>query len=163
MTAREEKAASPCQGEADQHNTFNSNFNPIDHLLSKLESVKRTGPNTWIFSVPTRKDKHPSGTIRELPDGRILMHDFGGDATAEILAAIGLTFSDLFPKPLGEFKRERKPFSAMDALTALDFEATVVYLHASDMAKGLALSTEERERLLLAASRIAAAREVVRG
>lgn len=134
---------------------------PINNLLSRLDGVKRTGPNRWVARCPTRADKHPSMAIRELDDGRILIHDFGGDSVEEILSSIGLTFTNLYPPraddPAYVGKPERRPFSSDDALRCLDLEATVVYVFASDMAKGLTLTQEHRERLLLAAGRISAA------
>lgn len=85
-----QKAAGPGRGKAASKTHYSPNSTQgIDSLLSRLERVRRTGPNTWLASCPTREDKRPSMTIRELDDGRILIHDFGGDAPTEILAAIG--------------------------------------------------------------------------
>lgn len=126
-----------------------------DLLLSKLDGVKRTGDGRWIARCPTREDKRPSMTIRELDDGRILIHDFGGDSPEEILAAIGLTFADLFPERITDHgKPERRPFPATDILRAIGFEALVVACAASAMATGEPLGLTDRERLMLAASRI---------
>lgn len=146
---------------SEQHLRTNSTLpRGIDALLSRLDRVKRTGPNTWLASCPTRDDKHPSMTIRELDDGRILIHDFGGDSPAEILAAIGLTFDALFPEPIRTMtagKPERRPFPAADVLRAIAFEALVVGVAASAMLAGEPLNTVDRERLMLAVSRIQAA------
>ncbi len=135
----------------------------VDHLLARLDRVKRTGTDRWIASSPTREDKRPSLTIRELPDGRVLMHDFGGDSVEEILAAIGLEMSDLFPpRPLMDGRKpERRPFSAEDALRCISFEARLVHLAALETLEGKALSDTDFERLVLAMERIKAAEEVV--
>ncbi|MBI5329036.1 MAG: DNA primase [Betaproteobacteria bacterium] len=134
-----------------------------DDLLSRLDRVKRTGPDRWIASCPTRDDKHPSMTIRALPDGRVLLHDFGGDSVDEILAALGMNMSDLFPpRPLLDGRKpERNPFSAADALRCLVFEAKLVYLAALETLEGKALSDADFERLALAVERIEAAEGVV--
>jgi hypothetical protein len=131
----------------------------IDNLLSKLDRVKRTGPTNWVASAPTRDDKHPSMAIRELDDGRILLHDFGGDSTAEILAAIGLTFDDLFPeRPLDHHaKPERRPFPASDCLRAISLEATIVALAGAAIIAGEPFSQFDKDRLLIAVGRIQAA------
>lgn len=50
----------------------------------------------------------------------------------------------------------------MDILGIIKFEATLTYIYASDMAKGLALTNADKERLLLAASRINHAYEVAK-
>ena len=137
-------------------------------LLSRLDRVKRTGPNKWHARCPAHDDRGPSLSIRELDDGRVLLHDFGqGCSAAEIVAAVGLDISDLFPERIearhdGKPSRERQPFSAMDALRALDFEATIVALCAATLARGESLSGADRARLALATGRISAAMEVVR-
>lgn len=136
-------------------------------LLSRLDRVKRTGPNKWHARCPAHDDRGPSLSIRELDDGRVLLHCFAGCGVPEVVAAVGLTVGDLFPERIetrhdGKASRERQPFSAMDALRALDFEATIVYLCAETLARGETLSDADRARLTLATGRISAAMEVVR-
>jgi hypothetical protein len=135
----------------------------VEILLSRLDKVKRTGPDRWIASCPTRHDKNPSMTIRELPDGRVLVHDFGGDSVHEILTAVGLEMSDLFPpRPLSDGRKpERKPFYADDALRCLAFEAKLIRLAALETRKGNVLSDDDLDRLALAVERIDLAMEVV--
>ena len=65
-------------------------------------------------------------------------------------------------KAMGNFKKDRKPFYAMDILSIIRLEATLAYVYASDMAKGLLLTSDDKERLLLAASRINHAYEVAK-
>ena len=127
-----------------------------DVLLSKLDRVKRTGPSTWVASCPTREDKRPSMTIRELDDGRILLHDFGGDSVEEILAAIGLTFSDLYPpRPVSHHaKGERRPFPCADAFRAVAFEATIIALAGAAIIAGEPFSQFDKDRLLIAVGRV---------
>jgi hypothetical protein len=104
-------------------------------------------------------------TVRELDDGRVLIHCFSGCAPEEILASVGMTFSDLFPeKPIDHhLPRERRPFSAIDALRCVAFEATLVAVAASNVAQGIPMSEEERLRLHTAAGRINHALEVALG
>lgn len=130
-----------------------------DILLARLDAVRRTGPDRWLAKCPAHDDKKPSLAIRELDDGRILVHDFAGCAVQDVLAAVGLTFDALFPEPLGEFKPERRPFPAADVLRAIGFEALLVTTAASNIANGVTLSETDRQRLSLAAGRIAAAVE----
>jgi len=135
----------------------------IDTLLERLDQVKQTGPDRWMASCPTRPDKQPSLSIRELPDGRILVHDFGGDSVEDILDAVGLDMTDLFPdRPLYDGRKaERKPFSAEDALRCIDFEVLIVYLAALETRKGNPLSESDFHRFELAVQRIEAAKGVV--
>lgn len=131
----------------------------VDNLLSRLDKVKRTGHGKWIARCPAHDDKRPSLSIRELDDGRILLHDFSGQCGAgDILSAIGLTFDDLYPeRPIENGKPERRPFPAVDVLRAISFEVTIVAMAASRMLSGKHFAEADRERLFLAASRIQAA------
>jgi hypothetical protein len=135
-----------------------------DKLLSRLQRVKRTGPGKWIASCPTREDKGPSLAIREMDDGTILLHDFGGDSVESILAAVGLSFSDLFPdKPGAIGKPVRRPFNASDVLSLVAFESTVAVLVVSDVVKREGATDDDLSRLLLAAQRLGYAAEVCNG
>ena len=132
-----------------------------DKLLSRLQRVKRTGPGRWIASSPTREDRHPSLAIRELDDGRVLLHDFGGDDAALIVAAVGLELSDLFPALPGPFtKRVTRPFNAADVLAMVAFESSVAVVVCSDVLRDRQVLEADFARLLAAAGRLADAAEV---
>lgn len=64
----------------------------VDALLSRLDGVKRTGPGRWIARCSAHDDRHASLSVRELDDGRVLVHDFAGCSVEEVLAAVGMTF-----------------------------------------------------------------------
>ena len=133
----------------------------VDNLLSRLQRVKRTGSGRWIASSPTREDRHPSLVIRELDDGRILVHDFGGDDVASIMAAVGLEMTDLFPAQSGQAaKRVARPFNASDVLAMVAFESSVAVVVCSDVLRNKAIPETDFERLLTAAQRLADAAEV---
>lgn len=135
-----------------------------DKLLSRLQRVKRTGPGKWIASCPTLEDKSPSLAIRELDDGTILLHDFGGDSVEAILAAVGLSFADLYPdKPGPVGKPIRRPFNASDVLSLVAFESTVAVLVISDVVKREGATEHDLDRLLVAAQRLGNAAEVCNG
>ena len=128
--------------------------NALNTLLSRLEKVQSIGNNRYKALCPAHDDRSPSLAIKD-DGGRLLLHCFCGCETANVLGAIGLTFADIMPnKSTGNFKKDRKPFYAMDVLGIIKNEATLVYIYASDMAKGLTLTSKDEDRLLLAASRI---------
>lgn len=131
----------------------------VDELLSRLDGVRRTGKDRWMSRCPAHGDKGPSLSIRELDDGRVLLHCFASCSVHEVLSAVGMTVEDLFPDRINGqgSKGERRPFPAADVLRAISFEATVVAIAASVVARGEALSEVDRWRLLLAAQRINAA------
>ena len=65
-------------------------------LLSRLEKLRRTGEGRWMSLCPGHEDKGPSLSIRDT-GGRMLIYCFAGCSAEDVLAAIGLTFSDLCP------------------------------------------------------------------
>ena len=131
-----------------------------DTLLSHLDGVRRTGTGRWLAKCPAHDDRKASLAIRELDDGRILLHDFAGCEAEHVLSAVGLTFDALFPeRPIGELKPERRPFPAADVLRAISLEALIVVLAASDIVNGKPLSESDLERLKVASARISAAVE----
>lgn len=136
----------------------------LDNLLAPLKNVRRTRPGHWIASCPAHDDRRPSLAIRQLDNGMVLLHDFGGCATTDVLAVLGLTLEDLFPeRNIGHSSSVLRPFYTIDVLRCIAFEALVVCAAASRLTKGSLLSDVDRERLLLAASRLQAAMEVCNG
>lgn len=129
-------------------------MSPRDKFLSLVDH-KTTGRDHGMFRVPTRRDRTMSGTWRELDDGRLLIHDFGGEPTQNILAAVGLSIEDLFTERVdGHLPRERRPFPAADVLRALAFEALVILAAAAAIRSSAALSGADRDRLAVAVGRI---------
>jgi hypothetical protein len=126
-----------------------------DKLLQRLEKVKQTGKDRWLACCPAHNDKNPSLSIREVDD-RLLVHCHAGCSNYEIVSAVGLELSDLFPenpdKVTGR-KSLSKPFPAADILMALSSELTFLMICAGDMSKGEKLEGGDLERLRLAASR----------
>jgi hypothetical protein len=127
---------------------------PLNKLLSRLEKVQPIGNNRYKALCPAHDDSSPSLAIKDDSE-RLLLHCFSGCKTTDVLGAIGLTFADITPeKAVGNFKKEKRPFYAMDVMGIIKNEATLVYIYASDMARGLILTSADKERLLLATSRI---------
>ncbi|NJD05590.1 MAG: DNA primase [Methylococcaceae bacterium] len=127
-------------------------------MLSRLDGVQQTGPDKWLARCPAHPDRSPSLTVKELDDGRVLVHDFGGCDIADVLAAIGLEMTDLFPprmhgRDIGPLA-PRKPaprFSARDLLELAALESRIVAIAACDLAAGVALSADDLLRVTLAA------------
>src|SRR5687768_8336838 len=97
-----------------------------DVLLNKLEGVRQTGRGRWIARCPGHDDRTPSllvseGTSKEGED-TVRLHCFAGCDKQNILGAVGLTFSDLYPpKPTRidhRMRKQRRPFNAHDILEA---------------------------------------------
>ncbi len=131
----------------------------VDNLLQHLDKVKCTGRGTWSARCPAHEDRGPSLTIAEKDDGRILLHCFAGCDVHDVLAAVDLDISDLFPPRAIDLrvKPERRPFPAADVLRAIGFEALFVAAAAVALLDGKPFSQHDSERLIRAASRIQAA------
>ena len=130
----------------------------VDLLLSRLDRVKRTKIDSWMACCPAHPDRSASLSIRELDDGRVLVHCFAGCSVHEILDAADIPIDALFPpRALPFAKSERRPFPAADVLRAISFEAMVVAAAGVSLLAGSSFSEADRGRLILAVSRIQAA------
>jgi hypothetical protein len=126
-----------------------------DALLSRLERSKKTGRDRWLARCPAHEDRRPSLSIRELGDGRTLVHCFGGCDVESVLSAVGLGFSDLFPEgAVDHAPRVKKPYSVRDVVHALRFELTVAFVLLADVAANRPLDGHARGRAGMAAGRI---------
>lgn len=108
----------------------------VEALLSKLECVRETGSSRYLARCPAHDDKSPSLSVRALDDGRVLAHCFGGCDVADIVEAVGLSMSDLFPsRPLTRtfLPTTPLPLKAGDALVLLAHEAFVLVSVASEL------------------------------
>lgn len=131
-------------------------------LLNKLTRVRVTGKGRWQACCPAHEDKKPSLSVRELEDGRVLLHCFAGCSVSDIVSSVGLTLSDLFPEKIGtNAPRERAPFNTLDVLRCLLNEVGIVVATAATLAKGKALTTNDRERLTTAMERLVSSQNLI--
>src|SRR4051812_27734105 len=111
--------------------------------LASWQGVRRTGDGRWIARCPAHDDRRPSLSIRELDDGRVLIHCFADCSVEKAVTAAGLKIQELFtPQPLSgnHSHGERRPFFAADVLAALADEALLVAVAAANLACGVKLS-----------------------
>lgn len=135
----------------------------VDTLISRLSGVRRTGRGKWLARCPAHDDRSPSLTVRELDDGLILIHCFSGCQALDVVEALGLGMTDLFPERLGEHKPVSSPFSASDVLRALTLESRVIAIAAADIIDGKPLNPTDTARVLLAADRLSDALVYING
>lgn len=139
----------------------------VNLLLSRLEHARRFGKG-WSARCPAHQDRQSSLSVTVADDGRILAHCFAGCAISDVLGAIGLTLSDLFParvhddSPSGrrELREAARQSQWRAALGVLAREATVVSIAAYSVLRGQ-LTDDDVRRVAVAAERIDAAREVL--
>jgi len=133
---------------------------PAENLIQRLAKVRgRNG--SWTACCPAHDDKGPSLAVRELPDGRVLVHCFAGCETESVLGAVGMDMTDLFPpeEKRRQYTEHGKPsvkpaFYASDLMRVIAFEALVVQIVAFDIASGKKPSEEDRQRMMVAYQRI---------
>ena len=138
---------------------------PLENTLSRLEKPRQRQPGQWSARCPAHADKNPSLSIRETPDGAVLLHCFGGCETAEIVASMGLELSDLFPprdKPTSAPKKIANLLTAGQALELLATETLFVAVAIGNFFHGMTLTQVDIDRLTTAAGRIALLRDQTR-
>jgi hypothetical protein len=140
----------------------------VASILDRLDRVRQTGPGRWIARCPSHEDRSPSLSIRELDDGRVLLHDLAGCDTEAVLTSLGLTLADLFPERLkgkwpGGYPHSASRISARSLLEVISEEVSVVALIASDVLERRIISTSDWTRLARAVARISRARDHIHG
>ena len=132
-------------------------MNPIENTLNRLEKVKQRQPGQWSACCPAHADKGPSLSVRETPDGAVLLHCFSGCAIKDVVAAMGLELHELFPPrevSPGAPKRTARLLTAGQALELLATEAMLVFTAATTLLNGRTLTVADKNRLLESVSRI---------
>jgi len=126
-------------------------------LLDRLDAVRQRGDGRWSARCPAHGDKTPSLSIRELPDGRILIYCFAGCDIQALTAALGIELCDLLPKRLDHslrgIKRQRL-ITSVQALEIINADALFIAVTACDLGRQALVPKSIKEKLLLAASRI---------
>jgi len=132
----------------------------INDFLGYFEKSYRSGKDEYQCLCPAHNDKTASLSIKNLPDERILIHCFAGCAANDILEAVGLTFEDIVPKRLGDFKPVSKPFNPYAVLKAISNETLLVALAGLEVANGKTLPQEDKDRLMIAVNRLREAYQI---
>lgn len=128
-----------------------------DILLSKLEKVKRNGQGRWMACCPAHEDRSASLSIRELDDGRTLLHCFALCSVEDVLGAVGLTFDSLYPEKQTDqhfVKGEGRPFIPSDAFELARTEIGIVAILACDLHKNKEVSESDYQRIFVAIGRL---------
>lgn len=139
-------------------------MSPIDRVLPLLSKVRSRQAGQWSACCPAHEDRGPSLSVRETPEGAVLVHCFAGCEVADIVGALGLELHELFPprdKPATAPNRTARLLTPGQALDLLHDEAQLVGIAAADIGHGVQLSEDDRCRVLQAAGRIAYIRDGV--
>lgn len=82
-----------------------------EEFVDRLERVRRSGKG-WIARCPGHDDDSPSLSVTEGDDGRVLLNCHAGCTTEDVVTAMGLTLSDLFPEN-GNGRRQVDPMTLL--------------------------------------------------
>ena len=127
----------------------------IDALLNGLDKVRETGRGKYVARCPAHDDRSPSLSVSEGDNDTVLVHCFSGCETEDVLSAVGLTFSDLYPERIGAahaYKPKRNGFDARQVLAAASQEIMVVCLIADKLVS--VANDPDQSRLIIAAARL---------
>jgi hypothetical protein len=131
----------------------------IDALVSRLSGVRMTGLSKGIALCPAHPDRSPSLSFREIDDGRVLIKCFGGCGALDVLDALGLSWSVLFPESGHQNAPPSKSkIPAGDLLAIVDHEITVAVLILQEIVTQRTVKDSQVQRLLTAAARVSTAR-----
>ena len=136
-------------------------------LLARLNGVIRTGDWRWSARCPAHADRAPSLSVH-VDEERLLFHCHAGCAPEAVLAAVGLSWSDLYADPwtasfrvacaegAHRARRERLQRELIDGID-IEVERLILRIAAADLRAGRILSIEDRGRVAVARLRVEAA------
>ncbi|HEX6827310.1 MAG TPA: CHC2 zinc finger domain-containing protein [Nitrospiraceae bacterium] len=128
----------------------------IEALLSRLDKVRRRGPNNYSALCPCHSEKSPSLSIKAEGE-RILVHCFGCGANGlDVCTSIGLDPSELFEdaRKSPQDGHRRAPVRVPWVIEAIRAECHLIWHAAAYVRNGNVLSPDDLERLLVAADRV---------
>ena len=142
-------------------------------LLNRLQNVKRTGDQQWRACCPVHESKSRSSlSIRQVEDGRLLIHCHGGCEPLEILKVCGLEMTDLMPERIThnatpqEKRKWREAATMRDwqkARSSIQHEARVVWVAGKQIQDGKPLNHADDARLDEAVENIVQAGRALNG
>lgn len=155
---QKENAAAITAHRAPRQECGHYNTGCLDLLLSRLDKVKKSQAG-YMACCPAHQDKNPSLSIKQASDGKVLLHCFAGCEAEDIVTAIGLNISDLFPES-GLTKTQRQQYRKQKRLATaqhlIDAELAIVKIARNRQAGGETLNTTNQARLETALARLAA-------
>lgn len=116
-------------------------------LIDRLQKVRRNGDKRWQACCPAHDDRTPSLVVQELDDGRVLVKCFAGCGAADVMAAVGLSLSDLFAD--GAVAQQLKGWAQMCRQPSI-VDAAMVEIGRTARRNGQRLSLKERDAELQA-------------
>ena len=118
----------------------------IENIAERLDKVTKAGKGLKAC-CPAHADNGPSLSVREGDDGRVLLHCHAGCSTAAVVAAMGLSMSDLFPPSNTPRRPPPAPgVSRRDLHAAADVERSILFILQCDVKRGRSISLTDMQR-----------------
>lgn len=70
-------------------------------IIERVRFSKQLGEGKWVCTCPAHEDKSPSLRVTEQANGKITIKCWAGCSALDVLTALGLNWSALFPKSDG--------------------------------------------------------------
>ncbi len=99
---------------------------PVERVLARLKGV-RTSSHGWVACCPAHSDREPSLSIGLGDEGQVLLTCFAGCSLEQIVEAMDITVTDLFPKVAAASESQPEQ-TQRNVLTLVDL-ASVKLLH----------------------------------
>lgn len=109
-------------------------------IVERLEYCRSSGDREWIARCPAHDDRSPSLSVRDVGDGRTLIHCHAGCGALAVLDALGLDWGALLPTA------RQAPLQVNQAAARGSLDELVVEIAIADMNAGRELSALDRER-----------------
>jgi len=125
----------------------------LERLLSSLEKVEKLPPGNhqarYRACCPAHGDKNPSLSVTLSTNDNILLKCWAGCSAHEVVSAIGMEMTDLFPEQTKyHAPQERRPFSAEQAAKVIALDAMTVAMAAAKVRKKEPLIDKDIDDLL---------------
>lgn len=133
------------------------NAAPIDVVLANLTKVRQRQTGQWTACCPAHPDTNPSLSVRETPDGSVLLHCFAGCTVGSVLDALGLDTPSLYPprqRSGNEPTRVARLLTPSQALQLLNDEAHLIAVAGANVTHGVILTEADLHRVVQATARI---------
>lgn len=130
---------------------------PIEKLLPCLTAVRASGKDRWMAQCPSHEDKRPSLSVRQFQDGSLSVKCFAGCSTGNVLSAVSLNPSDLFPRQNDDYASGHAPRPGppwRDLISYLREDLQAIQIGAARLASGEKLERKDLDRVGLTAIRI---------
>lgn len=125
----------------------------LEKLLSRLEKVEQLPAGShnarYRACCPAHDDKKPSLSVTLAQSGAILLKCWTGCSAEEIIGAVGMEMTELFP-PMDRHHhpKERRPFSADQAASVIASDASILVMAAAKLRNKEPLTPKDMDDII---------------